>query len=62
MALLAAVIVLAGLLAGAASYASTPVVLVAAGLIGAWLAVFAVRERAARIRRRRSGPTRPQEG
>lgn len=52
MALLAAVVVLAGLLLGAASYATAPVVLVAAGLIGAWLAVFALRERAARSRRR----------
>jgi hypothetical protein len=36
-----------GLLLGAASYASLPVLLGCAGLVAVWLAVFAARERAA---------------
>ncbi|MFF4648653.1 hypothetical protein [Streptomyces sp. NPDC001380] len=52
MTLLAVLVVLTGLLIGAAGYATTPVVLIAGALIGAWLAVFAARERAARRRHR----------
>ncbi|WP_182442844.1 hypothetical protein [Streptacidiphilus sp. PB12-B1b] len=49
---LLALLVLSATLWGAASYVSPPVLAVACVVIGAWLLVFAVRERLARTGRR----------
>ncbi|MFF2510863.1 hypothetical protein [Streptomyces sp. NPDC058086] len=50
MLFLVAVLLLLGVVMGSVAHAPLPVTLVAAAVIGVWLAVFAVRERNARRR------------
>jgi hypothetical protein len=52
MALFVALLALSSLLWGASSYLSPTAEAVVAAVVGCWLLVFAVRERAARARRR----------
>jgi len=54
MALLVGLLALSSLLWGAASYLNSSYQAVAAAFVGCWLLAFAVRERAARARRRNS--------
>ncbi|MFB7663996.1 hypothetical protein ACFC1R_08615 [Kitasatospora sp. NPDC056138] len=56
--MLLAVIVVMGLLAGAAIHTSLPVFLTASAAIAAWLLTFAAREHLARTRTARSGLAR----
>ncbi|WP_329310685.1 hypothetical protein [Streptomyces sp. NBC_01262] len=46
------VLVVFGVLLGAASYTSLPVLMVGVGLVGAWLLAFAVREGISHTRNR----------